>query len=78
MNLSMKQKQTHRHGEQTCGYNSKGTGRGMEWEVGVSRSKLLYMEEINKILLYSTENYIQCPMINHNEKKLKTVHIYYV
>ena len=40
-------------------------------EVGVSKCKLLYMEGINnKILLYSTENYIQCPMINHMEKNI--------
>ena len=42
----------------------------MEWEIGVSRCKLVYMEWIsNKILLYSTENYIQYPMINHNGKE---------
>ena len=44
----------------------------MEWEVGVSRCKLLYIEWINnKVLLYSTENYIQYPMINHNGKEYK-------
>ena len=50
----------------------------MEWEIGVSRCKLLYMEWINnKILLYSTENYIQHPMINHNGKEyLKKEYIY--
>ena len=32
-------------------------GGGMEWEVGVSKCKLLYIEWINnKVLLYSTEN----------------------
>ena len=37
-----------------------GVGGGMEWEVGVSRCKLLYMGWINnRVLLYSTENYIQ-------------------
>ena len=36
-----------------------GVGRGMEWEVGISRCKLLHIEYIkNKVLLYSTENYI--------------------
>ena len=36
----------------------EGVGGGMEWEVGVSRCKLLYIEWINnKVLLYSTENY---------------------
>ena len=39
----------------------------MEWEVGVSRCQLLYKGWIdNKVLLYSTGNYIQYPMINHN------------
>ena len=34
-------------------------GRGMEWEFGVSRCNLLYIEWINnKGLLYSTGNYI--------------------
>ena len=45
----------------------EGVVGGMDWEVGVSRCKLLYIEWINnKVLLYSTENYIQYPMINHN------------
>ena len=35
-------------------------GGGMEWEVGVGRCELLYTEGIsNKVLLCSTENYIQ-------------------
>ena len=39
----------------------------MEWEVGVSRCKLLYIKWINnRVILYSTENYIQYPMINYN------------
>ena len=38
----------------------EGVGGGMEWEAGVSRCKLLYMKWINnKVLLYSTGNYIQ-------------------
>ena len=33
-------------------------GGGMEWEVGVSKHKLLCIEWINnKVLLYSTKNY---------------------
>ena len=45
-------------------------GGGMEWEVEISSCKLLYIEWINnKVLLYSTENYIQYPMINHNGKE---------
>ena len=39
----------------------------MEQELEVKRCKLLYTEWINnKVLLYSIENYIQQPMINHN------------
>ena len=69
MNLFTKQKQTHRHREQTCGCQ---VGRGMDWEFGVSRCKLLYTEWINnKVLLYSTGNYIQYPVINHNRKEKK-------
>ena len=51
----------------------------MEWEVGVSRCKLLYIEWINnKILLYSTETYIRYPMKNHNGKEYlkKRTYIY--
>ena len=37
------------------------------WEFGVSRCKLLHSEWISsKVLLYSTENYIQCPVIEHD------------
>ena len=36
MNLSMKQKQTHRRREQTCGCQVGGRGgRGMDWEFGL-------------------------------------------
>ena len=45
-----------------------GGGR-RDWEVGVSRYKLLYIELINKILLYSTESYIQYSVINYTEKE---------
>ena len=47
-----------------------GEGGGMEREVGVSRYKLLYTGWINyKVLLYSTGNYIQYPVINHDGKE---------
>ena len=67
----MKQKQTHRHKEQTCGGQGGGGGRGgKEWEFGISIGKLLYIEWINnKVLLYSTGNYIQYLVTNHNEKE---------
>ena len=50
---------------------AKGEADGgrIDWEVGVSRYKLLYIELINKILLYSTESYIQYTVINYTEKE---------
>ena len=43
---------------------------GMDWACGISRCKLLYIEWINnEALLYSTGNYIQYPIINHNGKE---------
>ena len=53
-------------------------GRGKEWEFGIGRCKLVYRGWINrKVLLYSTGNYTQYPVINHNgeeyEKKYKCV-----
>ena len=62
MNLSVKQKQTHRL------VVAKRMGGGRDWEFGISRCKLLYIEWINnKVLLYSTGNYI------YSIKKKKTV-----
>ena len=77
MKLSTKQKQTRRHREQICGCQGEGGGGGMEQEFGVSRCKPIYIEWINnKILLYSTENYIQYPVMNHNGKEYFKKDIY--
>jgi len=67
MNISMKQ--THR--EQTCGcQGEEADDVGMDWEFGISRCKLLYIEWINnKVLLYRTGNYIQYPVISHKGKE---------
>ena len=47
-----------------------GGGRGMDREFGISRCKLVYIEWINnKVLLYSTGNYIQYPVINDNRQE---------
>ena len=55
----------------------EGFGGGMEREVGVSGCKLVYMEWINnKVLLYSTGNYIQYPMTTHNGKEYKKKNVY--
>ena len=45
-------------------------GGGKDWEFGISRCKLVCIGWINnKVLLYSTGNYIQYPVINHNGKE---------
>ena len=54
-----------------------GVGEGKDWEFGINRCKLLYIGWINnKVLLYSTENYIQYPVINHNGKYYEKEYIY--
>ena len=64
--------QTHTHREQTCGCQ----GGGKDWEFGISRCILLYIEWINnKVLLYSTGNYIPYPVINHNGKDYEKEYI---
>ena len=68
MNLSVKQKQNHRHKRLVLAKGERVEGE-MKLEIGVSRYQLLFMEWINnKVLLYSTENHIQYPMINQKEK----------
>ena len=48
------------------------TAPRMDWEFVVGRSKLLHLEWINnKVLMYSTENYIQYTVINHNGKEYR-------
>ena len=71
MNLFTKQKQTHKHRNQTCSAKEERV-RGIDLEFGTSRCKLLHIECINnKVLLYSMENYVQYPVINHNGKEYK-------
>ena len=51
----------------------------MNWEFGISRCKLLYqyIEWINnKVLMYSTGNYIQYPMINYSRKEYEKEYVY--
>ena len=51
--------------------DQEGEGR-MDWEFGISRCKLLYIEWINnKVQLYSTGSYIQYPVINHKGRYMK-------
>ena len=50
----------------------------MDWEFGISRHKLLYLEWIsNEVLLNSTGNYIQSLGTDHDERQYekKNVHV---
>ena len=71
-------KQTHRHREQICGCQrgQGGGGERLDWEFGISRCKLVYIEWINKVLPYSTRNYIQYLVISHNGKEYEKEYIY--
>ena len=69
MNPSTKRKQTHRHREQICARQGRGEEGEMAWEFGFGRYKRLHLEWTNEVLLYSTGNYIQYPVINHNGKE---------
>ena len=76
----MKQKQTQGQREQPGALQGGGRGvvGGMEWEAGVSRCKLSCIGWRSKVLPYSTENYIQYPMINHIGKEYETKMYIYV
>ena len=52
----------------------------MHWEFGVGRCKLFHLEWMNnKVLLCSTGNYTQYPVVNHNGKEYKKrMYIVYV
>ena len=53
-----------------------GSWKGMKWELGINRYKLLYIDWINnKVLRYSTWNYIQSPVINHTGKDYEKEYI---
>ena len=45
----------------------EGGGRGLDWEFGINRCKLLHLERIsNEILLYSTGNCIWSLVMEHD------------
>ena len=56
---------------------AKGEGMGEGWigSLGLADAKY-YIWINNKVLLYSTGNYIQYPAINHNGKEYKKEYIY--
>ena len=76
-NLFTKQKQTHSHREKDLWLPKRsGCGGVLDWEFGISRCKLLYIGCLNnKVLLYSTGNYIQYPGINCNRKEYEKEYI---
>ena len=68
MNLPTEQKQTHRQREQTyC--QGVGVGKGWTGNLELADATVTYEWINNKVLLYSTGNYIQHPGINHNGKE---------
>ena len=62
-------------GTGVAGSRRKG---GENWELRINRGKLVYIGWINnQVLLYSTENYIQCPVKHHNgEYEKEYIYIY--
>ena len=73
MNLSTRQKQAHRHKEQTFGcQGGKQVGEGRTGSLGLADANyyMLYIGWINnEVLLYSTWNCIQYRVINHKGKE---------
>ena len=53
----------------------EGWWEGIVRDFGIDMYTLVYLKWItNKNLLYSTGNYIQYPLINHNGKEYEKVH----
>ena len=73
MNVYTKQKQIHINRIQTYGYQrgkaARGEGRNKlgVWDQQIQTA--IYKIDTNKVLLNSTENYIQYLIINHNGKE---------
>ena len=61
MNLSTKYRLTDMENRLVVG---EGWRERVELRFGIGRFKLLHLEWINKVPLYSTGNYIQYPVIN--------------
>ena len=61
MNLPIENKETHALGEQTCGCQGGRGGSGMDWEFGVRRCKLLYLEWISNEILLTAQGTISSP-----------------
>ena len=70
---------THRHGEQTCGFQGKVEGTEWTGSLGLIdvRCKLLHFKWIsNEVRLYSTRKYIQSLMIEHDGRLYENKNVY--
>ena len=78
MNLSMKQKETHRHREQTCGYQGgQRSSRGTDWEFGIIRGKLLYIKLNHFAALQKLTQYCKSTILKLNFKKSNQTYAYF-
>ena len=76
MNLSTKQKQTHRGPTCDC---QGGKVAEKKWKLGISRNKLLHIGWINhKVLLYSTGNYVSYLVTNRNGNEYGKLYPQYI
>ena len=76
MNIPTKHKQIHRQRTDLWLPRGRAEEEGRIGSLGLADANLYYIGWINnKILLYSTENYIQHPVINHNRKAYEKIYI---
>ena len=76
MNLSTKEKQSHRCRKQISGYQGI-RGKGISWEIGIDIYTLLDIKQItNKDLLYNTGNSTQYSVMAYMGKESKKEWIY--
>ena len=77
MNLSMKQKQTQRHRDQTCGCQGReGQGRDGLGIWDQQMQTIIYKTDKQQGLTVQYKDYIQHPVINHNGKGYEKEYIY--
>ena len=75
--LIYKTEQTNRYRKQTYGYQRGQWGGQINQGFGINIYTLLRIKQINnKDILYSTGNYIQCLVINYNEKESEKEYVY--
>ena len=67
---------THRHREQTWGYQGIGGGSRMAWEFGVGRCKVVHLEWISDEVLLHNTGHIQSLVIEHDRNMREKMCIY--